>query len=156
TKTYPDNSNSSAANTTPSSNANSNTTASDASATGNVVDKILTNYVNALGGEAAIKAVSSRVATGTFEVPSAGVSGTAEFYWKAPNKYLFVASVPGLVATRRGFNGSTGWETDNDGNVKQITGTELASMKRDADFYRELNLRTGYSSMTLSGKEKVE
>ncbi|MFL6275724.1 MAG: serine/threonine protein kinase [Blastocatellia bacterium] len=156
TKTYPDNSNSSAANTTPSSNANANTSASDTSATGNVVDKILTNYVNALGGEAAIKAVSSRVATGTFEVPSAGVSGTAEFYWKAPNKYLFVASVPGLVATRRGFNGSTGWETDNDGNVKQITGTELASMKRDADFYRELNLRTGYSSMTLSGKEKVE
>ena len=103
-----------------------------------------------------MKAVSSRVATGSFEVPSAGVSGTAEFYQKAPNKNLFIITIPGLATTRRGFNGSTGWEVDNEGNVKRLTGSELAAMKRGSGFYRELNLRNDYSNLSLSGKEKVD
>ena len=157
TETYPPtNANPSAADTTPSTNANSNTSSAEAPATENVVDKILARYVQALGGEEALKAVSSRVATGSFEVPSAGVSGTAEFYQKAPNKNLFIISIPGLATTRRGFNGSTGWEVDNEGNVKRLTGSELAAMKRGSDFYRDLNLRNAYSNLSLSGKEKVD
>jgi serine/threonine protein kinase len=159
TKTYPsDNTNSTAANPIASTNANSNTAAATdtAAPTANVVDQILARYIQALGGEEAIKAVSSRVATGTFEIPSAGVSGTAELYQKPPNKNLIIITVPGLVTTRRGFNGSSGWETEPDGSVKTITGSELAAMKRGSGFYRELNLRNDYSNMTLSGKEQVD
>jgi len=148
------NTNASAANTT--SSANANTSSNGAPAAENVVDQILTRYVQALGGEQALKAVSSRVATGSFEVSSAGVSGTAEVYQKAPNKNLFVVSVPGLLTSRRGFNGSAGWEVDAEGNVKRLAGSELSSMKRDSGFYRELNLRSEYSSLNLSGKEKVD
>ncbi|MEN3335962.1 MAG: eukaryotic-like serine/threonine-protein kinase, partial [Blastocatellia bacterium] len=156
TETYPPNANPNAANTTPSTNANSNTSSTEAPATENIVDKILARYVQALGGEEALKAVSSRVATGSFEVPSAGVSGTAEVYQKAPNKNLFIIRILGLATTRRGYNGSTGWEVDNEGNVKRLTGSELAAMKRGSGFYRELNLRNDYSNLTLSGKEKVD
>jgi serine/threonine protein kinase len=148
------NTNASAANTTDSTNANTSSTG--AAPVENVVDQILTRYVQALGGEQALRAVSSRVATGTFEVASAGVSGTAELYQKAPNKNLFVVSVPGLLTSRRGFNGSSGWEEDAEGNVKRLAGSELSAMKRGSGFYRELNLRNDYSSLTLSGKEKVD
>ncbi|MFL6215053.1 MAG: protein kinase domain-containing protein [Blastocatellia bacterium] len=156
TKTYPNDTTTANANAASTTDANSNASAADTSQTTNVVDTILARYVQALGGEEALRAVSSRVATGTFEVASAGVSGTAEIYQKAPNKNLFIVSVPGLLTTRRGFNGSTGWEEDNDGTVKRITGQELTMMKRDSDFYHELNMRDSYASMTLAGQEKVE
>jgi serine/threonine protein kinase len=158
TQTYPatDNPNANAANATPPPAANSNTASAEAPAAENIVDKILAHYVQALGGEQALKAVSSRVATGSFEVPSAGVSGTAEVYQKAPNKNLFIVSVPGILTSRRGFNGSAGWEVDGEGDVKRLSGSELSAMKRTSGFYRELNLRNDYSSLTLSGKEKVD
>jgi serine/threonine protein kinase len=161
TQTYPaDNNNTTAANTTPATSANSNTASSEAdasaSATGNVVDTILARYVQALGGEQALKAVSSRVATGSFEIPSAGISGTAEIYQKAPNKNLLIVSIPGIATTRRGFNGSVGWEEDAEGKVNRLSGKELASMQRTSGFYRELNLRADYTNMTLAGQEKVD
>jgi len=153
TKTY-GNSNASTASVTPPDSANSNT-ASDSSAAANVVDTILAKYVQALGGEEALKAVSSRVATGTFELPSMGVSGTAEIYQKAPNKNLLISSVPGLATSRRGFNGSAGWEQEADGSIKSLTGKELATIRRESEFYSDLNLRKDYQSMTLAGQEKV-
>jgi serine/threonine protein kinase len=155
TETYPAaNTNASAANTTTSANAN--TASTGAAPVENVVDQILSRYVQALGGEQALRAVSSRVATGSFEVASAGVTGTAELYQKAPNKNLIIISVPGLLTSRRGFNGSSGWEVDAEGKVKQLAGSELAAMKRGSGFYRELNLRNDYSSLNLSGKDKVD
>ncbi|HJQ25814.1 MAG TPA: protein kinase [Blastocatellia bacterium] len=155
-KNYGNSNASSASSTPPAADANSNTAASDTSATGNVVDKILDRYVQALGGEEAIKAISSRVMTGTFEVTSVGVSGSAEFYQKAPDKNLFILTVPGMATSRRGFNGNVGWEEQTDGSVKRITGAELSAMRRDSAFYRELNLRHDYENLTLAGQEKIE
>lgn len=156
TKTYPTDSGTANANTSTAPDANSNTSGGDQAQTTNVVDTILARYVQALGGEQAIRAVSSRVATGTFEVPSAGVSGTAEIYSKAPNRSLIIISVPGLLTSRRGFNGSTGWEEEADGTIKRLAGKELATMKRESAFYSELNLRNDYQSMSLAGQEKVD
>src|SRR5205085_9842503 len=83
-----------------------------------------------------LRAISSRVATGVVEAPSVGVNGTAELYQKAPNKNLLVFSVPGLISTRRGFNGSVAWDLDPEGNVKRLSGGELAALKRDSGFYQ--------------------
>jgi serine/threonine protein kinase len=156
TKTYPNATGTANVNAASSTDANSNTTASDSTQTTNVVDTILARYVQALGGEQAMKAITSRVATGTFEVASAGVSGTAEIYTKAPDKSVVIISVPGLLTSRRGFNGSTGWEEQADGSVKRLTGGELSKIRRESDFYHELNLRDGFTSMTLAGQEKVD
>ncbi len=158
TETYPaGNSAAPAIGTQPAPNANSNTASTDEAAQpGNVVDAILARYIQALGGEEAMKAISSRVMTGTFEIPSVGVSGTAEFYSKAPNKNLFILTVPGMATSRRGFNGSVGWDAQVDSSVKRVTGSELAALRRDSQFYRELNLRNDYTNMTLAGQEKID
>src|SRR5262249_47419940 len=135
---------------------NANTPAAGQSAPVNVVDKLLERYVAAIGGEQAVRAITTRRATGSFEVTSAGVAGTTEIYQKAPNKNLAIVRVPGLMPFRTGLNGSVGWEQDAQGNLRRLSAAEVAAARRDNDFYADLNMRSAYSTMNLSGKEKID
>src|SRR5438552_14577246 len=52
------------------------------------IEQILEKYAQAIGGEAAIQALTSRVMKGTITVPSINARGTMEVYAKAANKEL--------------------------------------------------------------------
>ena len=118
------------------------------------VDQILENYINALGGKAAIQKVSSRISKGTVKVPGVALSGTVEIYEKAPNKQLVIVQVPGLGAMRRGFNGTVGWiEEPLSDEPRDLKGGELVSARRDADFYQAIRLRELYPRMMFKGRE---
>lgn len=121
------------------------------------VDQVLDRYVKALGGRAAIEKINSRVMKGTFEIPSfAGVKGTIEIYEKAPNKEMAIVNIPGLGTQAEGFDGQIAWELQPDsGVVHEKSGLELASAKREAEFYGDLKLKELYSTLTLKGVEKV-
>jgi hypothetical protein len=119
------------------------------------IGRILDRYVEAVGGREAIESVTTRVARGSFELPDLGVSGETEIYAKAPNKLLVVINLPGVGVSRTGFNGATGWSQDQQTGVRRMSGRELAAMKRDADFYRDVRLKELYSSLSLTGKETI-
>ena len=121
------------------------------------VDALLEKYVRAIGGREAIEKVRSRVSKGTFEVSSlAGVKGTIEVYEKAPNLSVLVLVIPGIGTQAEGFNGTTAWELEPDsGVVHDKSGLELATAKREAEFYEDLKLKELYPRMTLKGVEKV-
>jgi len=121
------------------------------------VDAVLEKYVKALGGKAAIQKVTSRVAKGTFELSSlAGVKGSVEIYEKAPNKQVAIINIPGVGTDAEGFDGTIAWAVEPDsGVVHEKSGLDLASARRDADFYEDLNLKELYPRMTLKGVEKV-
>jgi hypothetical protein len=127
------------------------------SATMPTVDAVLEKYVKALGGKAALLKIKSRFSKGTFEISSlAGVKGTLEVYEKAPNLQIATLTIPGVGTQAEGFNGTLAWALEPDsGVVHDKTGLELASAKRDAEFYEELKLRELYPHMTLKGVEKV-
>ena len=63
------------------------------------VDDIVTAYVQALGGQAAIDAINSREVTGTLRL---GLKAT--YYWAKPNKVLLLEG-----KEKSGFDGSAGW-----------------------------------------------
>jgi zinc protease len=121
------------------------------------VDEVLDRYVKALGGRAVIEKIKSRVSKGTFEIPSlAGVKGTLEIYEKAPNKEVAFLNIPGVGMEAEGYDGNVAWELEPDsGVVHEKKGLELASAKREAEFYGDLKLKELYSSMKLKGVEKV-
>jgi hypothetical protein len=48
-----------------------------------------------------------------------------------------------------------GWEDNPQTGLRDITGSELAAMKRYADFYGAIKLKDLYPKMTLKGKESV-
>jgi zinc protease len=119
------------------------------------VDEILARYVTALGGRSAISKHTSRISKGTLELVGVTTGGTAESYSKAPSKYLSVINIPGYGEVRRCFDGQSGWTSGPDSGIQSLTGQDLSSTRRDANFYQSLDLKKIYPQMTLKGKEDV-
>lgn len=117
-------------------------------------EQILNRYVEAAGGRAAWQKLTSRVSRGTIDAPSMNMSGTIEIYEKAPDRVLVVIVMAG-AQFRQGFDGAAGWSDDPQNGLREQTGPELAETRRDADFYRPLDLRRLYAKFTVRGREKI-
>lgn len=117
-------------------------------------DRILNRYVEASGGSAAWKKLTSRVSRGTIDVPSMNLSGTIEVYEKAPDRMLVVIVMAG-AQFRQGFDGAAGWSDDPQNGLREQTGPELVETRRDADFYRPLDLSRLYAKFTVRGREEI-
>ncbi|MEP7342074.1 MAG: hypothetical protein ABI977_30360 [Acidobacteriota bacterium] len=119
------------------------------------VDEILDKYVKAIGGKEAIEKVTSRVEKGTFELPTFGASGSLESYAKAPNKTAMTINIEGFGKVESVFDGTKGWSADPQSGLRELSGAELAMTKREADLYRSLKLKSQYTKLEVTGKEKV-
>jgi len=118
-------------------------------------DEILEKYVKALGGKEAIEKVSSRSAKGKFEIEAANLAGDVESHHKAPNKYAYLFTIPGVGGGGEVFDGATGWNSNPMTGLREVSGAELATLKREADLYQPLNLKKHYPKMEVKGKETV-
>ncbi len=122
------------------------------------VDQILARYVAALGGEAAIRKVTSRVVTGTQDLPL-GAGGREQIpaqlqqFRKAPNLYVNIYKTATFTVSD-GFDGTTVWAQDQNGRVTE-EGPDAARARRSADFYEPLNLKQEFTSMTVRGIEAL-
>jgi len=124
------------------------------------VDQILDKYVQAIGGEAALGKLTTRVTKGTLEELVRGITGSIEVYAQAPNKLALISRAQtktGLAFDiAHGFDGASGWSLNVAGaGFRELSGKELAAEKRDAEFYSETKLKELYPRMTLKGKMKV-
>jgi hypothetical protein len=117
-------------------------------------DQILDNYVNAIGGREAWEKLTTRISTGTIDVPAMNLSGLVTVREKAPNRSIFTVNFNGAVF-QQGFDGTVGWSADPQNGLREQTGDELAETKRDSDFYHPLDLRQVYSKITLAGMDKI-
>ena len=119
------------------------------------VDQVLEKYITAVGGREAMEKVTSRVSTGTFEIPDMGASGTITISEKAPNKSLAVIDIAPIGVIRQGSDGVVAWE-DQAGTVRDKSGAELADALRGSTFNSELKLKTLYKTVVVSGKEAID
>lgn len=119
------------------------------------VDQLLEKQLKAVGGKEAALKLKSRVIKASLEVPAMGATVTAEFQSKAPNKTLNVIEIPGVGTIREGFDGTMGWSQNPFTGLSEKSATEVAAIKRQADFYRDIRLRELYPKMTVTGSAKV-
>jgi hypothetical protein len=119
------------------------------------VDEILDKALKAVGGREAVEKFTSRLIKGSLEIEAVGATGTIEVYAKAPNKTAVVANISGFGTVNEVFDGAKGWSSDPAQGLREWAGSELATRKRKADFYTELNLKKHYTKMEVKGKEKV-
>ena len=120
------------------------------------VDEILENYVKAAGGKEAIEKITSRSIKGSFSLEAFGVTDApVEILAKAPDKSSSKIDIPGFGVVNRVFNGATGWSSDPMTGLRELTGVELAQLKRGSDLHGELNLKKHYTKLEVKGKEKV-
>jgi photosynthetic reaction center cytochrome c subunit len=122
-------------------------------------DQILTRYIQALGGEQAIRKVTSRVITATQFIPT-GPGGTVpvpaqtEQYRKAPNLMVNVYHTPTYTISE-GFDGTTRWAQDPAGRVIDAIKIDQSRARRNSDFYESLHLKQEYKKIAVSGIETV-
>jgi photosynthetic reaction center cytochrome c subunit len=115
-------------------------------------DDIINKYVEAIGGQAAIDKIKSRVMKGTLTTAS-GVSGTYEVDQTAPDKgYESVVMERGTI--ERAATGSTAWEKNAQG-VRQLSGQQSADLKLSMQLFRNLKLREQYESVRFAGRDKI-
>jgi len=119
-------------------------------------DQVLEKYITAVGGREAMEKITSRVSTGTVEIPEMGATGTITISEKAPNKSLAVFEIAGMGQVRQGSDGTAAWEDSPMSGVRDKSGTELADTLRGSTFNSELKLKTLYKTVVVSGKEVVD
>ena len=117
------------------------------------VDSILDKFVEASGGKSAMEKIKSRTIKGDLDLMGSTADWMLEA--KAPNKQFsgFNNSILGVVAD--GFDGTVAWSKNQSG-VRVKEGEELAKTKRDAEFYRYLNLKKIYPDLGYKGNDKVD
>lgn len=123
------------------------------------VDEVLTGYVTALGGEAALRKITSRVMTGKQNIPT-GPAGLipmpadVEIYQKAPNKTIRIARAEKITVSD-GFDGTGAWAQNPAGAVNPLPEPDQSRARRQANFYEPLEWKQNYLRMQVASIEKV-
>jgi photosynthetic reaction center cytochrome c subunit len=117
------------------------------------VDQILNQYVEALGGKAAIEKLQSRAMKGNW-LTSNGISLGYEVYQKGPDNLFTILNTPQQGTIERGFNGQVAWEKSNRG-LRELEGLELFYLKRYPDLYKDIKLKEQFTKLDFAGTDKI-
>jgi tetratricopeptide (TPR) repeat protein len=118
------------------------------------IDEVLARYVEAMGGEKAIRAVTTRLTKGTVDVAGVSRGGSFETYQTAPNKAYTVIDAYPFGTIKTGYNGRIGWVWNTSGTVVART-AELAELERNSDFFLPVGLKRKYAKVTLAGTSQI-
>lgn len=113
---------------------------------------VLARHVEAVGGEEAIKKLRHRTLVGEMEIPQAGLRGPLTVMTSAPNRFLMVLQFDGIGEMKQGFDGKTAWSLDPMQGGMVMDGAQFEQLRRQADFYAELNHQKNYKSIRYVGE----
>ena len=122
-------------------------------------DQILAKYVQAIGGEQAIRKINSRVIIATRDIPT-GPGGEVptpaqiEVDQLAPNLLIQISKTDKFTLSE-GYDGSTAWTQNMAGMVTSLPSPDQQRAKRSADLYESSDLKSQYAKMEVRGIEKV-
>jgi hypothetical protein len=120
-------------------------------------DKVLKDYIKAIGGEKKLKAIKNMRATGEVRDAASGQTGSFTLETRAPDSFYLEMAGEGL-ARSEGFNGSSGWEQNAGGIPSTVTGLQSAQLRATA-FYWNDHFQT-YSKVggqaTLAAQETID
>jgi hypothetical protein len=115
-------------------------------------DQLHSKYIAAIGGQANVDKLKSRMVKGTVAQPTGGPI-TFESVQTAPDKFHVRATVAqGTV--ERGFNGTAGWEK-GPGGVRQLSPAEVAQLQNSIGVLRHIRLKEQFTSIRARGSQKI-
>ena len=121
---------------------------------GVTVKTVIDNYINAIGGDKAIKTVKSIAYLGSAKIPQAPMPLTYTSKIDSKGRFAEELSMAGMGSLmKQVVNGNTAYAAQQ-GQKKVMEGKELAEMKESAVLFSETLLATK-AGVTLSGIEPV-
>ena len=118
------------------------------------VAEVLDHYVQALGGQAALDGVKSRMIR-TEPLNGENSESKTVLYQKAPGKVLFVWGSPNY-SLWVGFNGKLAWAQDSEKSYWGILNTpQRNSIMRDSESYQGSRIESQYSNVKVRDIEKI-
>ena len=101
-------------------------------------EKVIENYINAIGGEARLKGITDKVIKMSAEMQ--GMTIEMESAQKAPGKILVTTSMGGNVMQKQVFDGQRGMVSAM-GQKMELSGKQLSDMKIQAKLFLELEYK---------------
>jgi outer membrane lipoprotein-sorting protein len=128
-----------------------------APATSQTAKEILDKWIDAQGGAKALEAVKDTTITGSIQLVSMGINGTATMYQKEPNMMRLDIEVMGMVITQA-YDGEVAWMVDpQTGATTQMPENASQEFKRQALGNAALLNPEKYGiKYDFNGKEKLE
>jgi hypothetical protein len=115
-------------------------------------EELIQKYVNAVGGQANIDKIKSRMVTGTVSTAS-GINGTYEMGQVAPDKGYEIFVTP-QATIRRALTADGAWEQSPQG-VREVTGPEFARARALMQVFSYLRLKEQYTRVRTAGRDKI-
>jgi len=123
------------------------------------VDELMRKSIEAAGGEANWRKITSRVATFNIDLENQGVQGSGISYAKAPNKSATETTITALgktIATGFDyFDGTGGEEAYSFAPANKYTGKRLEDARLGADFYALLDWKAAYKKIDIARLGKI-
>jgi photosynthetic reaction center cytochrome c subunit len=116
------------------------------------VSQLIENYIQALGGAAAIEKITSRVEQGTSQFRGHGVN--VEVFTEQSGKQTIIhhlASGEGMSV----FDGHAGWLIFPNKPLREMHDADLAAARMDADLHFALHIRQIFPDLRIQYSEKV-
>lgn len=88
---------------------------------------IVAKHIEASGGRAALERANTSVASGSFSIPGAGLTGQMKTM-SAPNRMRTEVQLPGLGTMLSGFDGETAWGMDPMQGPRVLQGPERQAL----------------------------
>ena len=101
---------------------------------------IFAKHVDATGGAVAWEAKKSMTSTGAIEIPAVQMKGTLKMSAMAPDRVVVESELPGIGKTAQGFDGTVGWSIDPMRGPALMDLRQVAQIKRDGNFRKDLAL----------------
>lgn len=122
-------------------------------------DELMAKVIEAAGGEANWRKITSRVTVAEIDAVNQGVKGTVTSYSKSPNKSASETTMTAVGKTiAKGwefFDGTKGEELYTFAPVEKYAGKKLEDMRINSDILSLLNWKTNYKTVEVKGTEKV-
>jgi CubicO group peptidase (beta-lactamase class C family) len=123
------------------------------------VDELAAKAVEAVGGEANWRKLTSRVFDFNIDFENQGVKAFGRSYSKAPNKSAAETTLTALGKTIgtewQFFDGVAGADLVSFGPPNDYSGKQLEDVRLSADFYGPLDWKANYKKIEIEGTAKV-
>jgi tetratricopeptide (TPR) repeat protein/outer membrane lipoprotein-sorting protein len=119
------------------------------------VDEILARYVEAMGGEKAIKAATTRVVKGTVDVAGLSRGGRFETYKQAPNKFYSVMEAHPFGIVKNGVNDRLSWTLNNSTLITFGNAADIARFTHAVDMFAPIDFKSDYAKVSLAGTSQI-